>query len=104
LARASAFRGSRGSRTCRPPGWKPAEYRQHDAMSFPIYSVEHRGIWIQCTECHTQPSNYSVFTCINCHEHSRANTDPEHEGENGYTYTATSCYTCHRDGTSDDKR
>lgn len=83
------------------PGWKPAEYRRHDALSFPIYSGNHRGEWTQCTDCHNQPSNYSAFTCINCHEHSRANTDPEHVGENGYTYSATSCYTCHRNGNSD---
>lgn len=86
------------------PGWKPADYREHDNISFPIYSGEHRGEWSACTDCHTQPANYSVFSCINCHEHTRANTDKEHDDVQGYIYNATSCYNCHRDGTADDKK
>lgn len=84
------------------PGWKPAEYRQHDALSFPIYSGVHNNRWDSCTDCHSLPSNYNIFTCIICHEHNKTETDNEHKEVGGYTYTATSCLTCHPDGRSND--
>ncbi|MBK9391095.1 MAG: hypothetical protein IPN68_13230 [Bacteroidetes bacterium] len=83
------------------PGWQPAIFQQHDNLYFPIYSGNHRGEWSSCTECHTSSSNYKVFTCILCHEHnSKTETDSDHRGENGYTYSGTSCYDCHRNGRS----
>jgi hypothetical protein len=77
------------------PGWKPAKYLQHDAMSFPIYSGKHNGEWSNCTDCHTNPANYKAFTCLDCHEHNKTDMDNEHRGENGYSYTSTACLTCH---------
>jgi hypothetical protein len=84
------------------PGWKPASYRQHDTQFFPIFSGRHNGKWTSCTDCHNQTSNYAVFTCISCHEHSAANTNGHHTDVTDYSYTATSCYTCHRSGTAGD--
>jgi hypothetical protein len=84
------------------PGWKPASYRQHDTQYFPIFSGRHNGKWTTCADCHNQPSNFAVFTCISCHEHSAANTNGRHSDVRNYTYTATSCYTCHPNGTGDD--
>jgi hypothetical protein len=37
-----------------------------------------------------------VFTCINCHTHTQAATDPNHRGVRNYVYAPTSCYGCHR--------
>ncbi len=68
---------------------------------FPIYSGTHAGRWTTCADCHTNPSNYAIFTCITCHEHSQSNTDPHHQGVKSYVYNATSCYTCHPTGQSD---
>jgi len=82
------------------PGWKPAEYRDHDASSFPIYSGEHKGEWNSCEDCHTNPSNYSQFSCIDCHEHNKGDMDEEHGGVNGYSYNSTACYGCHPTGSS----
>lgn len=65
---------------------------------FPIYSGTHAGRWTTCGDCHTNPSNYTVFSCITCHDHSQANTDPNHTGVRNYVYNATSCYTCHPTG------
>lgn len=78
--------------------WEPAEF-DHDGMYFPIYSGKHKDKWNLCTECHTSASNYAVFSCINCHEHSnKAEVDDDHKEVNGYTYTSTSCLSCHPNG------
>jgi len=69
---------------------------------FPIYSGTHAGRWTSCADCHTNPSNFAAFSCITCHTHDRANTDPHHSGVSGYSYTPTSCYSCHRNGTGGD--
>ncbi|HKW66107.1 MAG TPA: hypothetical protein VJP04_02385 [Terriglobales bacterium] len=65
---------------------------------FPIYSGTHAGVWTTCATCHINPSNYAAFSCINCHTHSQANTDPNHSGVPNYVYNATSCYSCHPSG------
>ena len=67
---------------------------------FPIYSGAHAGQWTSCADCHVNPSNFAVFSCITCHTHDRSNTDPHHTDVRGYTYTATSCYSCHANGTA----
>jgi len=84
------------------PGWKPASYRQHDNQSFPIYSGKHDGEWNSCTDCHTNPSNYKVFSCLNCHEHNQASMDGKHKGEvGGYSYNSAECLRCHPNGKAD---
>ena len=65
---------------------------------FPIYSGTHAGVWSTCATCHINSSNYAAFSCINCHTHSQANTDPNHSGVSNYVYNATSCYSCHPTG------
>jgi predicted CXXCH cytochrome family protein len=80
------------------PGWKPADFAEHDGLFFPIYSGRHRGEWNTCTDCHSNTSNYSVFSCIDCHEHNRADMDDKHSGENGYEYTSVACLDCHPTG------
>jgi len=83
------------------PGWKPADFRQHDALYFPIYSGEHGGEWNSCTECHLNTSNYASFTCIDCHEHNQTEMDDEHEGIGGYAYNSLACLECHPTGDSE---
>ncbi len=65
---------------------------------FPIYSGTHAGKWMTCNDCHVNPSNYATFSCITCHTHDKSVTDPHHTGVAGYSYTATSCYSCHPTG------
>jgi hypothetical protein len=82
------------------PGWKPAEYRDHDTR-FPIYSGKHKGEWESCADCHTNPANYTIYSCIDCHEHSnQGKVDEEHSDVQGYTYTSVACYGCHPTGSS----
>jgi len=80
------------------PGWTPAEFKDHDAAYFPVYSGEHRGEWKNCTDCHIQSGNYSLFSCIDCHEHNRSDMDKEHGGINGYSFNSMACFACHPSG------
>jgi len=77
------------------PGWMPATF-DHDALFFPIYSGEHEGEWNACIDCHTDPNNYSVFTCTTCHMNSE--TDENHIGVSGYVYESSACFECHPAG------
>ena len=65
---------------------------------FPIYSGSHSGKWNTCADCHTNSSNYSVFTCLSCHEHNQTSMDSKHRGIRNYAYNSTSCYGCHPQG------
>jgi hypothetical protein len=47
-----------------------------------------------CSDCHTNSSNYSVFTCTTCH--TKTQTDSRHSGRSGYIYNSANCYQCHR--------
>jgi len=78
------------------PDWMPAKFAQHDALYFPIYSGEHKGEWDQCADCHTDPSNYAVFSCTVCH--TNPETDNHHGGISGYSYNSPACLACHPTG------
>jgi len=69
-------------------------------MYFPIYSGEHEGKWNQCSDCHTNPSNYAVFTCLTCH--GLTETNNQHNGVSGYVYESNACLECHPDGSGGD--
>ncbi len=63
------------------------------------FPIPHHGS--ACSDCHQVSTDYTSFTCINCHTttaHQLTQTNNEHGGVKGYTYTATSCYTCHKNG------
>lgn len=78
-------------------GWQPATF-DHDNQFFPIYSGKHKNKWNLCSDCHTVPSNYTIFSCINCHKHNKTKMDSEHQGVQGYVYQSSACYSCHPDG------
>lgn len=80
--------------------WTPATF-EHDLQYFPIYSGNHAGEWQNCAECHTNPDNFSAFSCIDCHEHNQIETDRQHAGVNGYSYNSASCFVCHPTGEGD---
>jgi hypothetical protein len=80
--------------------WKPSTF-DHDNQYFPIYSGEHRGEWDACSDCHEEQSDFSIFTCISCHEHNKTEMDDEHRGINNYQYVSTACYDCHPTGNDD---
>jgi hypothetical protein len=80
--------------------WTPASF-DHDGQFFPIYTGKHAGEWNNCIDCHTTSSDFSVFTCLSCHEHRQSEMDSEHQGINGYFYESNACLSCHPNGDSD---
>ncbi|MCB9014462.1 MAG: hypothetical protein H6541_01620 [Lentimicrobiaceae bacterium] len=82
--------------------WSPANFN-HDAQYFPIYSGKHNGEWTTCADCHTNASNYAIFSCIDCHEHNQSDMNNEHQGVNGYAYNSIACFNCHPNGNGDKK-
>jgi hypothetical protein len=71
----------------------------HDGLYFPIYSGNHNRVWQTCADCHTSPTDFRVFSCILCHEHSnRSEVDGDHQGVAGYRYASDACYSCHPQG------
>ena len=80
------------------PDWSPATF-DHDGMYFPIYSGNHKNEWNACTDCHTTPGNYALFSCIDCHEHNDPNElADDHDGVNGYQFESNACFQCHPNG------
>ena len=80
--------------------WNASNF-DHDSRYFPIHSGTHRGKWDACTDCHTNASNYSAFSCLNCHEHNKTSMDAEHRGRSGYSYNSSNCLSCHPRGKAD---
>lgn len=78
------------------PSWRPADFKQHDSQYFPISSGKHKGL--SCSECHLNASDYKIFSCIDCHEHTQSKMDSEHDEEAGYSYNSNKCYSCHPRG------
>jgi hypothetical protein len=67
--------------------------------TFPIYSGAHnQEKWNSCSTCHTNPANFTTFSCLNCHEHSQVVMDDKHSAVGGYVYESLSCYSCHPAG------
>jgi hypothetical protein len=64
------------------------------------FRIPHNGS--SCSDCHINPTNYAVFSCINaCHtgnspHTNQQNTNGDHQGVSGYTYNATICVNCHK--------
>jgi len=81
--------------------WEPSTF-DHDSQYFPIYSGKHNNEWNLCSECHTNSSNYSIFSCIDCHEHNQSEMNSEHDDVGGYVWESNACYECHPDGIAED--
>lgn len=75
--------------------WLGATF-DHDGKYFQIYSGDHRGKWTSCATCHTDASNYKVFTCLTCH--LQKDMDDKHKTRAGYRYDSYTCYSCHPTG------
>lgn len=82
--------------------WVPSTFN-HDGLYFPIYSGHHNGKWSTCADCHTNPANYQVFSCIDCHAHTKPDMDDKHSGVPGYSYNSAACYQCHPTGSGGGK-
>ena len=76
-------------------GWLGATFTH---TRFPIYTGKHAGKWTTCNDCHVNPSNYQVFSCLTCHEHNKIKMDDTHKSVQNYVYNSANCYSCHPAG------
>ncbi len=76
----------------RPTVWGHGEF-DHD----PLFPLPHRGV-DDCSDCHLDSSDYSTFSCIDCHAHRCSEMDDEHDDESGYECSSDACLDCHPDG------
>ena len=63
------------------------------------FSIPHHSS--VCNDCHQVSTDYSSFTCINCHTttaHQLTQTTNEHNGVSNFVYGPTTCYNCHKNG------
>ena len=60
------------------------------------FNLNHGNANGVCSICHTNPNDYTVFQCTNCH--AQAQTDSRHQGVGGYVYNSVNCYACHKNG------
>ncbi len=80
-------------------GWTPSTFNH---SQFPITAgTNHAAPPLLCSNCHTDVTNFAIFSCTNSGCHTQANTDKHHNSVNGYVYSPTSCYTCHPTGKGD---
>jgi len=70
-----------------PVGWQGASFAHPFVLTGP-----HRTT---CSNCHTTPGNYGLYSCFTCHAHDKTQMDDTHKDVTGYVYTSTACYTCH---------
>jgi len=81
--------------------WVPSTFNHTPWFPISAGSKHSPGRWTACADCHTVPSNYQAFSCIDCHAHSnKAQVDQQHVGRANYTYTSAGCYSCHPRGTN----
>ncbi len=81
-------------------GWIPSTFN-HDQQYFPIYSGAHKNKWDNCLICHTDQNNYSVFSCLTCHEHNQTEMNQKHIEVSDYQYNSEACLNCHPNGSGD---
>lgn len=79
--------------TCHnPSGWDDATFDHR-----PFFPVPHNGVRA-CASCHPEPAGTTSFTCIDCHEHNKPDTDRHHREVSRYRYTSEGCLSCHPRG------
>ena len=77
-----------------PTTWNGAVFNH----SFPINSGDHKNL--NCADCHTVPTNFASFSCIDCHEHNQSDMFDKHDEDDitGYVWATMACYACHPTG------
>lgn len=76
--------------------WKPATFEH---ATFFILDRNHNA---PCNTCHTNSSDYKMYTCYGCHEHSESKIRSEHNEEGISNFS--NCISCHRSGNEHDIR
>ena len=81
--------------------WLPSTFNHTPLFPISAGSRHSPGRWSVCADCHTVSTDYKVFSCIDCHQHSpQTKVDGQHVGRANYSYTSKACYSCHPQGRS----
>ncbi|MDX2262043.1 MAG: hypothetical protein SFU84_10155 [Gemmatimonadales bacterium] len=65
-----------------------------------VFPIDHGSDGpVPCKTCHQDRSNYKLYTCYGCHEHTPARIQAEHRGEVNTT-NLNDCVRCHKGGGS----
>jgi Cytochrome c7 and related cytochrome c len=59
------------------------------------WPMTHGGANSVCATCHTNPNDYTVFQCTNCHGGGNE-ANFQHPTVSGYVYNSVNCYQCHK--------
>ena len=70
-------------------GWAGAVFN-HTWFPIPHHTAT------QCSQCHTNSSDYTVFVCTSCH--TQGPTTSQHSGVKGFVWNSANCYACHKNG------
>ena len=91
---------SKNCYACHPTG-QGFNAAQHESF-FPIQFGAHSQF--QCSDCHTDATNFSAFTCTGCHSglHACSRLSDRHSDVGGFQCKDSACYSCHRNGVGDD--
>jgi hypothetical protein len=61
------------------------------------FNVNHGNANGVCATCHTNPANYVIFQCTQCHG-GGVSANFHHPNVGGYVYNSINCYQCHSRG------
>lgn len=87
--------------TCHTPSaWIPSTFNHTPYFPISAGARHSPGRWTACSDCHTNPVDYKVYMCLNCHEHAKTTMDSKHAGRANYQYLSSACYSCHPRGTA----
>ncbi len=62
------------------------------------WDIGHGNAGGVCATCHTNPNDYTIFSCTNGSCHPASSTNSNHRGIKGYLYNSVNCYSCHKNG------
>jgi hypothetical protein len=71
--------------------------REGHSVYFPIGTGQKHAD-TQCSECHDDPTSFSIFTCVSCHAHDETAAIKRHEYISGFQWRSNACFNCHPTG------
>jgi predicted CXXCH cytochrome family protein len=80
--------------------WSPSTFDHTPYFPIAAGSSHRPGRWNFCTDCHTAPTNFKLFSCITCHEHNQTSMNSSHSNVKNYLYDSNQCYKCHPRGSA----
>ncbi len=82
--------------TCHPDGQAGELSPESHAVYYPIGpGTTHEAT---CLNCHLDPADRRIVSCIDCHSHAQTITDAQHRLIPNYLWETRACLDCHKSG------